>query len=183
MKRKVFLTLIIVFLFKFVLMAQDDTSYKGIIAKLVPIRTEIVNKKYNNGNQKETGTYNIYNSSKFEHEIAVGKHILYYPEGQIMEETLYDSFGTPLEWKLYDGNGNLLQEFKTIKIDTNKETVEEILSDEKSVNITTQEKKYKFSDKICGWYLFKEGKRLNDKKIGSWKKYYPSGEIHKINEY
>jgi len=183
MKRNFFLTLIIVFQLKLVLIAQHTTTYKNIVSKLEPIRTKIVNKKYKSGNQKEIGTYNIYDSNKFEYEIAVGKHILYYSDGQIMEETLYNSFGTPLEWKLYDGLGNLLQEFKTVKIDTNKESLEELLNDKKSVSITTEEKKYKFSDRICGWYLFKEGKRLNGKKIGSWKKYYPSGEINKINEY
>ncbi len=183
MKKKTHLKIIFTLFISNFLTAQHTEKFKKLISNLKLIDTIKINKKYKNGNQKEIGNYSVYELNDFEYEQLSGKHITYYSNGQILEETTYDNFGIVLKWKLYDGLGNLQQELKTIKIDTDKESLDELLNDNNSIDIIIEEKKYKFSDKICGWFLIKEGQKINGKKIGKWKKYYPNGEVKKVKEY
>ncbi|CAL2103487.1 conserved exported protein of unknown function [Tenacibaculum sp. 190130A14a] len=183
MKKKAWLLVLITIFFNSYLTAQHSEKINKLISNLKPIDSVSVNKKYRNGDKKEIGNYRVFELNNYEYHLRTGKYFTYYPGNKILAEITYDNFGIALEWKLYDGLGNLLEEFKTISIDTQINNPEKLLTNFDLIDIVREEKKYRFSDKICGWFLFKEGKKLNGKKIEEWKKYYPNGDIKKVKVY
>ena len=177
------LTIIFSFLICNFSIAQHTLEFDKIASKIKPIETKVVDIKFKNGNQKEKGTNIIYEFGDYEYTYITGQRIEYYKSGQIMTESEYDLYGNILSCKLYDGNGDILRESKTLKIDTKAKTIEEFLHLNKYYEILTYEKKYKYSFKLCKWYLFSEGQMLNNKKIGKWKKYSDDGKIKKETKY
>lgn len=183
MKKKNWCAIIFVLFFNYFLMAQHTKRYRDLMSDLRLVDSTLINKNYKNGNKKILGKYYVYLINEYEYQLPVGKHVEYYSNGQKMSEKLYDNLGIPLEARLYGGLNNLLYEVKAIKIDAKGKKVGDVIESLESFEIITEEKKYRFSDKICGWFLFKEGRRRNGKKIGEWKKYYPDGAIKKIKVY
>ncbi|CAL2087440.1 hypothetical protein [Tenacibaculum sp. 190524A05c] len=163
--------------------AQHTERFKEITYIFKPSDTILVNTKHKNGNKKEFGFYYTYLTNKYQYTVAAGKHIRYHYSGGIAEEMYYDNFGILLKSKFYDSFGNLMEETKAISIDTNEKDLDAFLSYNKSYDIIVHEKKYQFSPEICGWFLFKEGKRMNGKKIDKWIKYYPNGDIKKVRDF
>ncbi|WP_299552733.1 hypothetical protein [Seonamhaeicola sp.] len=162
---------------------QHTKGFKKIVFAQSPASTEEVDIKYKSGKQKQVGTLAIYELNNYVYTFLTGKWINYYKSGQILTEAHYDNFGNPITWKMYDGKGNLLRESKAISIDTDAKDFNEFLKNKNSVNILTYEKKYKYTYKACKWFLASEGKMLNYKKTGAWKKYFDEGKIKKIVEY
>ena len=183
MKKNLKLATIIVMIFVRSISAQHSENFKRVTANFKPSDTTLINTKYKNGNKKEFGFYYTYISDKYKYERSAGKHTRYYYSGGIMTESYYDNFGILLKWKHYNSFGVLMEEIQTLSIDTNEKDLDTFLNSDKSHDIIILEKKYEFSPKICGWFLFKEGKRKNGKKIGKWIKYDPYGDIKKIKEH
>ncbi|MEM9076866.1 MAG: hypothetical protein AAGC43_07495 [Bacteroidota bacterium] len=162
---------------------QHTERFEKIVSGKLPSRTQQVNKKFKNGQQKELGKIAVYEHNGYEYSFYVGKWTNYYKSGQVMTDVDYDNFGNPILWKLYDGKGNLLRESKVVKIDSNSKDFEQFLEDKNSTDILTEEKKYKYTFKACKWFLASKGQMRNYKKIGEWTKYYDEGRIKKVVQY
>ena len=119
------LTIIFSILISNLSIAQHTLEFEKIASKIKPLETEVVDIKFNNGNQKEKGTNIIYEFGDYEYIYSTGKRIKYYKRGQIMTESEFDLYGNILTCKLYDGNGDLLRESKTLKIDTKAKNIKE----------------------------------------------------------
>lgn len=175
---------LILFLLTFNLSSSQHTKrFEKIVLDQSPSNTEIVDVKFKNHKQKKIGRQSIYELDKYVYTFRIGKWTEYYKSGQILIEANYDNFGNAIVWKMYDGKGNLLRESKTIEIDSDAKDFAQFLDDKKTLAILTYEKNYKYTYKACKWFLASEGKMLNYKKIGEWKKYYDDGKVKKVIEY
>lgn len=173
-------TLYLFFFFYTLSNAQHTAEFDKIASKIKLTETIAIDAKFKNGNQKIKGHNNIYEFGDYIYERPTGKRNEYYKSGKIMIEAEYDAYGYILNCKSFDGNGNLLHELKTLKVHTTANTAKQFLNSTKHLEILTEEKIYKCSS---DFYLQSEGQRLNNKKIGTWKKYFDNGELKKEKEY
>lgn len=177
----------ILLLLFFVLVAksygQYSGNYKKLASALTPSKTEPHLTKQRKGETDEKGTISYYKVGEYEYAFYTGKWTKYFSNGQIMIDALYDAFGRTLEWRLYDRDGNLTEEHITVQLDTTAKDSEEFLDKLSTIQSTFVLKRYKFSSKTCSWYLFLEGKKRNNKRIGVWKKYKPDGSVKKETKY
>lgn len=174
---------IVAFFISLSCLSQHTEKYQNFASKLKPFKTEKFEETYRKGKLKIKGNLTYYKYDDYDYYFITGKYIEYYPNGNIMFDALYDDFGMNLEWKVYDGNGNLLEEYKTIKIETSAKNLESFLFKKSKSKITSIMKRYKFSNKICGWYKVLEGKKIDSKRIGKWMRFNPDGSIKKVKNY
>lgn len=177
------ITVILVFFISQCSFSQHTEKFQSFASKLKPVKTEAFEETYKKGQLKVKGNHTYYKFDGYDYYFITGKYIEYYPNGNIMFDALYDDFGLNLEWQIYDGNGNLLEEYKTIKIDTSAEDLESFLFKKSKSKITSVMKRYKFSNKICGWYKVLEGTKIDRKRIGKWTRFNPDGSIKKVKNY
>lgn len=174
---------IVAFFISLSCLSQHSEKYQNFASKLKPFKTVKFEETYRKGKLKIKGNLTYYEYDDYDYYFITGKYIEYYPNGNIMFDALYDDFGMNLEWKVYDGNGNLLEEYKTIKIETSAKDLESFLFKKSKSKITSIMKRYKFSNKICGWYKVLEGKKIDSKRIGKWMRFNPDGSIKKVKNY
>lgn len=175
--------LIFYFLISFCCFGQYTEEFQKFAEQLSPIKTEPYSLTFRKGQLKEKGTRTYYEVDGSEYYFITGKYSEYYSNGQVMIDAVYDDYGKNLSWKLYDGQGNLMEEYKTTKIDTDAKDLEGFLFKRSTWLITSDMKRHRFSPKICGWFMVLEGTKLNNKRIGIWKRYRPDGSVKKERSY
>ncbi|WP_040282131.1 hypothetical protein [Psychroserpens damuponensis] len=177
------LTSILALLFSALVFAQHTENFNTIASQIKPYTTELVDLKFKNGNQKEKGILNVFQIDNYQYTFPTGVFKEYYKSGELFTEANFDAFGNALYWKCYDKDGTLVIDSKTIKIDTNAQNLKQLLDLGKFIEVVTYEKEFRYSYKLCKWYLFSEGQRLNNKKTGNWKKYHDNGALKKETDF
>jgi hypothetical protein len=165
-------------LLPFLLFSQYSKEFNDFSEKLTAIDTVYFAKKYKVEGQKETGTYLNYENEDYIYQFAFGKWKYFYRQNVIMKDFDYDNFGHALNWKVYYFEGDLLEKSEIISIGTTAKNLSEFLNiNHRFCQVLTFEKNYKYSKKMKKSYLFAEGQKLNNKKIGKWIKYHENGEL------
>ena len=171
-------TLKILILIPFFSYAQHSENYLKLMGKLKPIDSSKIVTYFKNGKPKYVGTTTYYEFKNREYEFLTGKHIKYYKKGS-RTESLYDSWGTILENKYYDRNGNLISDAKTLILDTNAKDLQEFEDSNEHIIFVIKTNDYKYSSDLNKWYIYLESEHRNGKKSGTWKYYFPNGELKK----
>lgn len=174
---------IIQFLFLFIIQIsypQGTENYENLINQLVPVRTENIVEKYNNGNIKRTAFVTYYNINGEEYGVYTGKYIKYLKNGKISWERDNDMVGAPLIFKLYYG-GELFSIKKTIELDTNSKKVEEFLYNRQNTSEICEYEEYVIDEN--GDLIIKlKGILINNKRSGLWTT-LKNGKIKKTKTY
>ncbi|WGF92507.1 hypothetical protein [Aequorivita marisscotiae] len=174
---------LLVFFVQFLAHSQYSQDYRNLIENIKPATDSIkVEHKYNNGKIRNTGWQTYYIENNQEYSFMTGKHYLYFKGGQ-WNETDYDAFGNIMLHRGFDSKGNLLYESKTKYISTTALSTYEFLESGKHLIYIRDTKRYLFSNKLCKYYLKKEGEITNGRKSGTWRIYYPDGRLKKEKEY
>lgn len=163
--------------------SQYSEEYKSLIKNISPPTDSIkVQHKYKDGKIKDSGWQIYYTVNKREYSFLTGKHFLYFKGGQ-WNETDYDAFGNIMLHRGFDSEGNVLYEDKRKYISTTALSAYEFLESDKHLTFVSDIKIYLFSNKICKYYLKKEGEITNGRKSGVWRTYYPDGKLKKEKVY
>lgn len=136
---------------------------------------------FKNGYPKYSGTTKYYKHENEEYAFLTGKHIRYYKDGA-RTEGIYDSWGSILENKYFDKKGNLTSELKTLTLDTNAKSVQEFDLSDKHITFVIKIENYKYSTELNKWFLYLEKEYTNGNKSGTWKYYFPNGELKKVKK-
>lgn len=162
--------------------AQHSEDYLKFMNQFVSVDSDSISTEYNNGNPKYIGTTTYYKYNGEEYAFLTGKHIRYYRNGS-RTEAIYDAWGTALENKYFDKKGNLISDTKTIIIDTSAKDVKEFEASDEHITFMIQSKDYKYSSKLNKWYVYLESEHTNTRKSGTWKYYFPNGDLKKTKKY
>ncbi len=158
--------------------SQHTESYNKVANQIKFIDSVKFEKRYNNGLLKEKGTLIRYELGDWIYEFKTGINIFYDRHQRIFYKINYDPFGWQLSSKFYDKKGNIYYKSTTLKIDTSAKTAKEFLDKNRLFTLTYYEKEYVI-DKEENVWLYKEGKRINNKKTGVWKTYCVDGALTK----
>jgi len=177
------ITFIFIFLFSLNCYSQQSSEYIALIKDLKPRKTKTIDLKFSNGNQKEIGFSNEFEFGDYIYSYYTGKRTQYYRKGTIVYEYEYDDFGVLLSCRWYDGFDNLLRETLTLEIDSKAKNLKEFLDSDKHLTIKTIERIYRWSTDLNKYYVKKEGKKINGKKVGIWKTYSDNGNLIKESNH
>lgn len=162
--------------------AQQSETYIKIAKQLKPSDTLEIKEVFGNGKLKDSGTAYIYDFGEFYYRSTVGTFSQFDKKGTKIVESKFDDYGNYLSYILYDVDGHVLRSVITRSIEITSEDPLDILKG-KNLQILTDERVYRYSDKLCKHVLLKEGQRLNDKKIGTWTTYNEDGTVKKEKEF
>lgn len=166
-----------------IIYSQHTERFLNLTNSIKPIDSITINSTYNNGNIKETGLIKVYQQGDYLYEFYSGKITNYYKNGIVKSIEVYDSFGNLIESQLFDFEGILYCDKKTLKIDTKASSISEFITYDRHLIILTHLKRYRFSLIPAKWFLLEEGDVLNGRKTGVWKKYHKDGTLKKIIDY
>jgi len=182
MKKTLFILLTILFTVN--IKAQHTEKFLELTKSLKAIDSSIVIKKYNNGKPKEITKYLKYEYGDYNYEILSGKYQMFDKNGRLFFEQEYDRFGNLLIQRQRNNYNQVYRLLKATKIDLKSSvSVRKLLNSNKSLLIETSEKEYSSLEKGGKLILWKEGKRLNGKKIGDWKTYDLCNNTFKVKYY
>ena len=153
--------------------SQHTESYLNFANDFVFVDSSKVEIKWKNGITKELKSLVKINYKNKEYECLSGEFLQFNKKGIIRTKSLFDNYGNYLYYKLFDLDGDIILENITIKIDYNKEV--------DLVETTIREKSFMKTNKY--FYLYKEGNKLNGKKIGKWLTYDCQGNIIREKNY
>lgn len=149
--------------------AQHTENFLNMSNQLKFVDSTKIETRFSNGNIKEIKTIIKYEYNGYLYTFKTGENRFYSKKGQKDWELKYDLFGNVLSDKSFNSHGNVYKENNTVKIDTDAKSVNEFLKS-KELRITSYEKEYT-NNSYDNLWLYKEGMRLNGKKIGIWKEY------------
>ncbi|WP_237274967.1 hypothetical protein [Tenacibaculum ovolyticum] len=153
--------------------SQHTDSYLDFTNDYIFLDSSNVNIKWKNGKIRELKNIMKISYKNKQYEYFTGVFLQFNKKGKKRTESLFDKYGNYLSYKFYDLNGIVSLKKTTEKIDYNKKTaLVEIIIHEKHFMKTKEEN-----------YLYKEGKKLNDKKIGKWLTYNFCGNIIKEKKH
>jgi hypothetical protein len=170
-------------MFSLNIQAQHTERFLELTKSLKAIDSSTVIRKYKNGNPKEITKYLKYEFGDYTYEFISGKHQLFSKEGTMFFEQEFDKFGNILTHRQINDKGEVYKFIKTEKIDSKSKTTEDFLDSDKNIIITVYEKECSSTDKNGELFLWKEGKRVNGKKIGIWKTYNGCDDSIKLKDY
>lgn len=162
--------------------AQHSDNYLKLMGNLTPIDSSTIATQYKDGKPDYSGTTTYYKYQDKKYAFLTGKHIKYYRNGS-RTEGLYDSWGTILENRYFDKEGNLISESKTFLIDSDAKNIEEFDKSMKHITFIVKIKDYKYSNKQSKWYIYKESEYTDSKKSGVWNYYLQNGVLEKQKSY
>jgi hypothetical protein len=175
--------LLIILLANFSAFAQYSPEYKTLVANISkPTDSVKVEQKFKNGKVKSSGYQVYYIIDNQEYIFLVGKHYLYFKNGQ-WNETVYDSLGNLMSHRAFDPDGNIYFEQITSYISTTAKSITEFFNSDKHLIFERNEKKYHFSNKLHKYYLKEEGHRKNGKKAGNRNFYNEDGTLKRRKNY
>lgn len=178
-----FLTIIFLLLICNLSRAQHTDRFKKLVNELEKIESKPDTIFYENGKIWWTSTITSYKYNSETYSTYSGKQTQYYKNGKIASELLLGNFGNILSWESFDREGNKTSESITIELDSNAKNLFEFFKNDEHLTFKRKIKKYKCSNKLGIYYLFKEGQTLNGKKNGLWKTYRENGELKKQKTY
>ncbi len=153
--------------------SQHTKSYLDFANDFIFLDSSKVETKWKNGTVKELKNIVVIEHNNRRYECLTGEFFQFNRKGIKRTKSLFDKYGNYLHYSFFDIDGNIIQENSTIKIDFNKEA--------DLVEITIHEKEYIKTKN--DFYLYKEGNKLNGKKIGKWFTYDCQGNIVKEKKY
>ena len=113
-----------------------------------------------------------------------GKQQLLDKKGRVFFEQVYDNFGNLLFEKHFNSSKQMYKLIETTKIDLkSKSTVYDILNWKRKIITESYEKEFNSNKKEGKLKLWKEGKRINGKKVGIWKTYDTQGNLIETISY
>ena len=186
MKIKFIITFIILAFLKVeISYSQYSNRYFELTKNLKPIDSITkIKKSRKNGRLKEVSKYLVYEYKGCTYEVVSGKQQLFDKKGRLFYEVFYDSFGNLIYQKQFNNSNQLYKIIETTKIDLKPETtLDEILNSNRKTLVESYEKKYESNERKGNLKLWKEGKRLNGRKIGEWKTYNLCDQTFKIKGY
>jgi len=181
MKKTLFIIFTIIFSLN--IQAQHTERFLELTKPLKAIDSTTIIRKYKNGNPKEITKYLQYEYGDYIYDFFNGKYQIFDKNGIVFYEEEFDRFGNILKGIQINENGEIFKEIVTEKIDVKTESIEKFLNSRKTVIITAYEKEYSSTEKNGELFLWKEGKRVNGKKIGVWKTYNGCDDTIKIKDY
>ena len=165
------------------LLAQHSQRFIELTETLKPIDSSTISEKFKNGNLKETGKTYIYKDGNYLINVFTGKFILYTKSGEISIEIIYDHFKNQLSRKSFNKEGQILNTYKTLKIDTSTKDKNDFFEDKNHLTIIKKYQHFTFDTKSCTYYLKKEGTFIDGKKSGVWITYNPDTTTKKEKVY
>ncbi|AXT19467.1 hypothetical protein D7030_10630 [Flavobacteriaceae bacterium AU392] len=174
-------TIKILILIPFFSYAQHSDKYLELMNNLKLIDSSKIETHFKNGQPKYSGTTSYYEYNGKEYSFLTGKHIRYYKNGS-RTESVYDSWETVMDNKYFDKNGNLVSDSKTLALNTTANDLQEFENSNRHITFIIKSKDYKYSFELNKWYLYLKNEHTNGKKSGTWKYYYPNGELKKQTE-
>ena len=175
--KKLVLLMFLIF-FSITIHSQHTKRFLDLTKVLKVADSTIINKKYKNGNLKESAKIFEYDFGEYTYTFYSGKRQFFLKKGELFIEQLLDNYGNILMYKQFNKKGRIRREEITSKIDSKAASIENLLNSDKNLIIETYEKEY--ADSVDGeLILYMEGARVNGKKIGVWITYNGCGEITK----
>ena len=152
----------------------------GHLDALEPVDSVKHVKYFKKGQLKEKGTYYHYASGDYIYERPVGTFLSYYHDGGVLSEIEYDKFGTHIKRNFFMGDGGPWFTEELMSITTSATNLDEFISSGvEYLTFTYWHKDYAWSNKLCKYYLKKEGAKENWRKTGTWRHYNPDGSVKK----
>ncbi len=153
--------------------SQHTESYLGFANHFIFLDSSKVETKWKNGITRELKNNVKIDYKNRKYECLTGEFLQFNKKGIKRTKSLFDKYGNYLHYIFFDLDGNIIHKKTTIKIDFNRKT--------ELVETTINEKEFMKTDREV--YLYKEGNKLNGKKIGKWLTYDCSGNITKEKKY
>ncbi len=181
--RNLLLILLLSFCYNVCGQVQFSERYEKFKEQLKPTIVYDSVAKYKNGNIKFKAVVARFYTEDYVYYQYIGDYEEYFKDGSLSGIWKSDDYGVPFDTKIYDGTGSLSCEIKLLEFDTTAKSTFEFLDSEKYLKFKTFEKYYRYSFRLCDTYLYKEGNKLNDKKVGLWKFYDADGNLKKEKKY
>ncbi|MBJ2172747.1 hypothetical protein JBL43_00765 [Aureibaculum sp. A20] len=164
--------------------SQHSKKFIELTKTIKPIDSIIKTKNYSNGKTKKVSKFLVYEYGEYSYNILSGNQQIFNKTGELFFEQSYDNFGNLLYQKQFNKSGDVYKIIETSRIDLmDNITIEQILNSSKDISIESVEREFNQSEKEGKLKLWKEGKRLNGKKIGQWKTYNLCDNTFKIKNY
>ena len=152
--------------------SQHTESYLSFANNFKFLDSSKVEIKWRNGKVKERKNIIKIEYKNTEYDRLTDIYTQFNRKGIKRTESLFDKYGNYLSYKFFDLDGNIITEFITLKIDYNEKGF---------VEITELWNEYMSSKNDV--YLYKQGKKRNNKKIGTWLTFDNCGNIVKEKNF
>ncbi len=173
--------LVVIFFITNSIFSQYSKEFLKVVSNIKPYDSIKVIEKFKNGKLKKEYIKTFYIVGKSKYWRYSGKFSEYYKNGNTATNQTFDKFGFLLNYEFFNKKGILISEIKTKVIDTDNKNVLDFFNNKMKHNIISDYKEYYYDKKYN--FLYREGQKHNNDKIGIWRTYNNCGDTIKIKEF